>query len=347
MTAARLCVPVITALALALTPACSLDPTDLPVPGSYVPGDAYRIKIEFSSVLNLPAKAKVDSGGVQVGVLDHVALDGSTAVASVDISSDVRLPQNTRAELRQATVLGDIYIALLTPDHPSPTTLHDGDAIPLSNTAPADNVEDVLRSVSDLASGGGLNTLQDTVIKLNNAFPSDPAEITEVQQKVAGTLNDLAANRDTINEILASARNISNSLVENTHTFDRLVTEGPDKLIGLGSVTLNIVQLVIDAGKLARNISPAIDPNTAEILQVISHATPFIGTVATADTTIPTIMDKTVDLIRDKLIGFFRKGGPRYTVTGLHNPDGSIGLDPAARADEVITRMQTMGLLAP
>ena len=343
----RAFVTLLSALVLALTSACSLDPTDLPVPGSYVAGDAYRIKIEFSSVLNLPAKAKVDSGGVQVGVLDRVVLAGSTAVANVEISSDVRLPENTRAELRQATVLGDIYIALVTPVDPSPVSLRDGDTIPLSNTAPADNVEDVLRSVSDLASGGGLNTLQDTVIKLNNAFPSDPAEITKIQQKVAGTLNDLAANQDTINQILSSAENISDSLVANTHTFDRLITEGPPKLIGLGSVTLNIVQIIIDAGGLARSISPVLDPNTPDILQMISYGTPFIGTVATADTTIPTIMDKMVDLIRDKLIGFFREGGPRYTVSGLHNPDGSIGLDPAARADEVITRMQTMGLLAP
>jgi len=343
----RASVTLLSALVLALTSACSLDPTDLPVPGSYVAGDAYRIKIEFSSVLNLPAKAKVDSGGVQVGVLDRVVLAGSTAVANVEISSDVRLPENTRAELRQATVLGDIYIALVTPVDPSPVSIRDGGTIPLSNTAPADNVEDVLRSVSDLASGGGLNTLQDTVIKLNSAFPSDPAEITKIQQKVAGTLNDLAANQDTINQILSSAENISDSLVVNTHTFDRLITEGPPKLIGLGSVTLNIVQIIIDAGGLARSISPVLDPNTPDILQMISYGTPFIGSVATADTTIPTIMDKMVDLIRDKLIGFFREGGPRYTVSGLHNPDGSIGLDPAARADEVISRMQTMGLLAP
>ena len=74
------------ALAISVTAACSLDPTRLPVPGAYSPHHSYRIKIQFSSVLNLPARAKVDSGGVQIGVLDHVQLDGTTAVAYVDIS---------------------------------------------------------------------------------------------------------------------------------------------------------------------------------------------------------------------------------------------------------------------
>ena len=113
MRAARV---LLAALAISLTAACSLDPTRLPVPGAYSPQHAYRIKIQFSSVLNLPARAKVDSGGVQIGVLDHVQLDGTTAVAYVDISGDSRFPGNTRAELRQATPLGDIYIALVPPE---------------------------------------------------------------------------------------------------------------------------------------------------------------------------------------------------------------------------------------
>ena len=103
-------------VAISLTAACSVDPTRLPVPGAYTPRDTYNIKIQFSSVLNLPARAKVDSGGVQIGVLDRVQLDGTTAVTYVEIAGDTKLPVNTRAELRQATPLGDIYIALLPPD---------------------------------------------------------------------------------------------------------------------------------------------------------------------------------------------------------------------------------------
>ena len=55
MRAARI---LLAAVAISLTAACSLDPTRLPVPGAYTPHHPYRIKIEFSSVLNLPARAK-------------------------------------------------------------------------------------------------------------------------------------------------------------------------------------------------------------------------------------------------------------------------------------------------
>lgn len=69
------------AAAFAVVPACSseaLDPTKMPMPGAYLPKNTYRLKIEFSSVLNLPGRAKVDSGGVQVGLLDRVELKGTT-----------------------------------------------------------------------------------------------------------------------------------------------------------------------------------------------------------------------------------------------------------------------------
>lgn len=333
------------ALLITLTAACSLDPTRLPVPGAYIPDNAYTIKIEFSSVLNVPARAKVDFGGVQVGVLDTVQLVDNTAVASVDVAGGVELPQNTHAELRQATVLGDIYIALLPPEDPDPAVLGDGDTIPLRHTAPADNVEDVLRSTSNLVGGGTIGTLQQTVIDLNKAFPKDPTELTRIQHKLAGVLGDLAANQDTINGILSSLQTISDSLVTNTGTFDRLVTEGPHKLDGLAGVTLNIIELVVDFQDLGRAGGELVTPIAPDIIQILSYITPLVGSVATVDTTIPVIADKVIALVRDKLVPFFGNGGPKYTVTDLHPPTGREGVDPADKADAAVEAMRAMGML--
>jgi phospholipid/cholesterol/gamma-HCH transport system substrate-binding protein len=337
------------AAAIGLTAACSLDPTRLPVPGAYTPHHAYRIKIQFSSVLNLPARAKVDSGGVQIGVLDHVQLDGTTAVAYVDMSGDSKLPSNTRAELRQATPLGDIYIALVPPedrtgDLPG-ALLRDGDTIPLRNTAPADNVEDVLRSVSNLVAGGAIGTLQSTVVNLNKAFPKDPAELTRIQQTIGGVLNDLAANQDTMDGILSSMENISTNLAANTAVFNRLVTEGPPKLEGLSAVTVAILHVVGDSKDIGELGGQVINPIAGDLIQILSYITPMVGTLATIDTTIPVLADKLIAFLHYKLIGFFRNGGPKYIVSELHPPTGHEGVDPADKADAAVRAMQSMGML--
>ena len=342
MRAARV---LLAAVAIGLTAACSLDPTRLPVPGAYTPHHTYRIKIEFSSVLNLPARAKVDSGGLQIGVLDHVQLQGATAVAYVDMSGDTKLPGNTRAELRQATPLGDIYIALVPPKDRSAAVLQDGDTIALRNTAPADNVEDVLRSVSNLVAGGAIGTLQSTVVNLNKAFPKDPAELTRIQKTIGGVLNDLAANQETMDGILSSMENITTNLAANTDVFNRLVAEGPPKLQGLSAVTVAILRVVGDSQDIANLGGQLINPITGDLIQMLSYITPMVGTLATVDTTVPVIADKFVALLRYKLIGFFRNGGPKYIVSELHPPTGREGVDPADKADQAVRAMQSMGLV--
>lgn len=327
--------------------ACSLDPTRLPVPGAFTPHDAYNIKIEFSSVLNLPARAKVDSGGVQVGVLDRVQLEGNTAVAFVEIAGNTALSDNTRAELRQATPLGDVYIALLSPEDRSAATLRDGDTIPLRNTAPADNVEDLLRSMSNLVGGGAIGTLQTTVVDVNKAFPDDPAELTRMQHTVAGVLNDLATNQDTINGMLSSMENISAAVAANTTVFNRLVTEGPSKLQGLSEITLAILNVVNGSQDIGTINAELLTPVAGDLMQMLSYVTPMVGTMATVDTTIPVLADKFVAFLRYKLLGFFRQGGPKFTVTELHPPTGNEGVDPADKTDAAVEAMQTMGLLPP
>lgn len=341
----RACCAVLVVLAATLSPGCSLDPTRLPVPGAYSPSDPYRVKIEFSSALNLPARAKVDTGGIQVGVLDHVALDGSTAVAYVDIAGDTKLADNTRAELRQATPLGDVYIALLPPAKASTAMLRNGDTIPLRNTAPATNVEDVLRSVSNLMAGGAIGTLQEAVVDANKAFPKDPNELTHIQTTIGGILNDLAANQETMSGILLSLENISSTLSSNTAVFNRLVAEGPSKLGGLSAVTLGILKLVADSKDLGKLGGEVINPITGDIMQMLSYLSPMVATMSTVDTTIPVIADKLNALVRDKLIPFFGKGGPRYTISELRPPSGNEGVDPADKADQAVSAMRTMGLL--
>ena len=339
------------AATISLTAACSLDPTRLPVPGAYTPHHSYRLKIQFSSVLNLPARAKVDSGGIQIGVLDHVQLDGATAVAYVDMSGDSKLPTNTRAELRQATPLGDIYIALLPPedraDHNSGALLRDGDTIPLRNTAPADNVEDVLRSVSNVVAGGAIGTLQSTVVNVNKAFPKDPAELTRIQRTLGGVLNDLAANQDTIDGILSSMENITTNLAANTEVFNRLVTEGPPKLEGLSAVTVAILKVVGDSKDIGSLGGELLNPITGDLIQMLSYITPMVGTLATVDTTIPVLADKLIAFLHYKLIGWFRDGGPKYIVSELHPPTGHEGVDPADKSDAAVRAMQSMGMLPP
>ena len=107
--------------------------------------------------------------------------------------------------------------------------------------------------------------------------------------------------------------------------FNRLVTEGPPKLEGLSAVTVAILRVVGDSQDIGNLGGQVINPIAGDLIQMLSYITPLVGTMATIDTTIPVLADKFVALLRYKLIGFFRNGGPEIHCLRTSSTDRARG----------------------
>ncbi len=319
---------------------CGFNPADLPIPGTYVSGDKYSIKIELSSALNLPDKAKVIAEGVDVGVMDHVDLVGNRAVATVDVKSDVQLPVSTRAELRQSTILGEIYISLLPPKDTGGPYLADGGVIPIAQTAPADNVEDLLRGMSSLITGGRVTELQDMVTQFNAAFPSSGDDFNRIYAAGRDALHDLSANTDDLDRILNSAASITTTMEANRAGVDVALTAGPGRAAGLSTILFGVVDLIFKLGYLTPHISDLLVPIAGDIHDVIKIISPALLTIASADSTVPMNIDRVNKLLRDKLIPFF-SAPPNIRVQKV----GNGAADASAQADQMILVLRSIGMV--
>lgn len=323
---------------------CGASLEDLPVPGSYVSGPTYQVDIQFSSVLNLPAKAKVVLDGVDIGLLESVELTGNTAVARVNIQDAVALPSMTRAELRQGTILGEIYVALRRPaDGEGGGALQDGDMIPLERTSPADNVEDVLRGLSEVVAGGHIVDFQRSIDRFNKAFPSDPATVDLINDKAREALNDLATNSAELDRIIGAAESITESFVDKTDTLDTVLTSGPERVGGLADALLVVVDALIDLGYMSRNIGDVINPVAGDLSSVIATLQPMIRTVATADLTAPMLASRMDALLRERLVPFF-ESAPNVRIASVSGNPGPGGT-PVDRANEMITVLRSIGFV--
>ncbi|MGW0005127.1 MlaD family protein [Nocardia grenadensis] len=187
---------------------CAFDPSDILVPGATVAGDSYRLRIEFTNVLNLPARAKVIAGGAQVGNVEKVeVIPGDTAgpgyvAVDIEVEDSVELPATTVAELRQNTVLGDIHIALTTPPDGYGTLLRPGDTITRDHTRPPVQLEDTMAAIAFFVNSGSVGQLQDIVNRVNSVLPQDPAETKRIAQVLATDAVDLAAHLDQVDLLL-------------------------------------------------------------------------------------------------------------------------------------------------
>ncbi|WP_346533948.1 MCE family protein [Micromonospora sp. DPT] len=161
------------AVLVALLPAgCGLpDLADLPLPGGAPKGAGYTVTAEFSDVLDLVPQAAVKVDDVTVGSVEKISLAGWTARVTLRIGTDVRLPSNATAAVRQSSLLGEKYVTVAAPISGASTNrLADGDVIPLSRTNRGAEVEEVLAALGLLLNGGGLAQLRTINQELGTAL---------------------------------------------------------------------------------------------------------------------------------------------------------------------------------
>jgi phospholipid/cholesterol/gamma-HCH transport system substrate-binding protein len=192
-------------IAFAISSCASISVDALPQPGqSY--RDGYDIIIEFDSVLNLPQRAKVVMDGTTVGVVTDVSIRSQHVDVTARIDHNVAVPADIHAALQQATVLGDIYVALDRPrtDQPVAPALASGARITLPNTTSPPQLEDTIATLANFVSSGSIQRVQNTIIGLNRVTPSGDAART-IASRVAADLSDLSNNMDLVDQWLQGA----------------------------------------------------------------------------------------------------------------------------------------------
>ncbi len=107
----------------------------------------YQIKAEFSNIGGLKVRAKVSLAGVMIGRVVKIKLEPHTFNARVWLAIDpnrvTQLPEDSRASILTAGLLGDNYISI-TPGFSEDTFLKEGDIIPASNTDSAVILEQLI-----------------------------------------------------------------------------------------------------------------------------------------------------------------------------------------------------------
>jgi phospholipid/cholesterol/gamma-HCH transport system substrate-binding protein len=106
----------------------------------------YEITAEFDQAENLGSQADVRISGVGVGKVLGVSLDRHTGLTRAVMEIDPQFaprPANTRAILRQKTLLGETYIEL-SPGSRSAGELRDGSALPRGQVAPTVQLDQIL-----------------------------------------------------------------------------------------------------------------------------------------------------------------------------------------------------------
>ncbi|WP_405494120.1 MlaD family protein [Nocardia sp. NBC_00511] len=339
--------------------ACDFQPADLPVPGAGVGGPTYRLRIEFADVLNLPQGAKVIADGVRVGQLTKVTLVDPVlatptvparrgyVIADIAVRDSVRLPVGTTAELRQATPLGDVHIALTEPAKPAAAQLQPGATIPIADTAQAPSIEDILAGLSTFIGSGAVTDIQDIVRKMNAVMPADPADTARIADILGSDLTDLGGHLDSVDAVLDGLQATTvDGLQHNQAALDDLLTPyGVQHTTDSINAQIGVIFVLTSLGPLA----PAaqwLGPLLTSLDGTMRAVVPMLFGNHPLDTDSPSNMKQLTDLIENRLLPF-AEHGPKLNLVGVTaTPQADVPVLPAGeQTARIVDALRMIGVV--
>ncbi|MDQ3156712.1 MAG: MCE family protein [Actinomycetota bacterium] len=206
---------------------CGFSPYSLPLPGGAdVGSDPYQVKVEFRDVLDLVPQSAVRVNDVAVGKVRKIELNGWTAVVTLQINRDAKLPDNAEATIRLTSLLGEKFVSLAAPKTGSVGSLGDGDVIPIQRSGRNPEIEEVLGAASLLFNGGGLEKTQTIVKELNKTLDGNEPEIKELLRTTDTFISQLDQNKQ---DLITSLEKVNNLAVE-TNKQKSAITGALDNL---------------------------------------------------------------------------------------------------------------------
>ncbi|MFL6163377.1 MAG: MCE family protein [Jatrophihabitantaceae bacterium] len=225
-----------------------------PLPGGADLGShPYHVLIDFSDVLDLVPQSAVKVNDVTVGKVESVKLVGWVAEVQVAVNSDVRLPANAYARIRQTSLLGEKFVSLSYPPDgeladpiPLADASHGGYRYPhigIGRTGQTPEVEEVLGALSLLLNGGGLEQLKTITHELDQALSGHTGDVRNLLAQATsftGTLNAQKSriltaidNLDTLVRTLNQQKQILAGALDTMPRAIRILADEKDQFVTL------------------------------------------------------------------------------------------------------------------
>ncbi|HEX6116432.1 MAG TPA: MlaD family protein [Solirubrobacterales bacterium] len=188
-----------------------------PVP---LASEGYRVQVPFQEATQLAVESDVRISGIPVGKVKAVELgtgeNSDRAVATVEIDAEFApIPENTRATLREKTLLGETYVEL-TPGEKGVGTIPEGGELPEAQVAESVQLDEIIRSFDDTTRANFQTWMQDQSLSVIGGRGYD-------LNAALGNLDPFAEETNDVLRILDSQRLATRQLVRDTgEVFDAI-----------------------------------------------------------------------------------------------------------------------------
>src|SRR5256714_13053194 len=171
----------------------------------------YQLKINFPEATTLAEAADVRIAGVTVGKVRSKDLDKADNRTKVVLKTDPKyapLPKDTRAILRQKTLLGETFVEL-SPGHKSSGNLPDGGTLQNNRVEPTVELDEILRIFDPSTKKAFRAWVQESSKTISGTAPKD-------LNSALGNLAGFAQDGASVFQVLDTQSTAVRQLIKNT-----------------------------------------------------------------------------------------------------------------------------------
>ncbi|MFN3338995.1 MAG: MCE family protein [Dietzia sp.] len=233
----------------------------LPLPGAQGNGEgAYEVTIEMPNVTTITRNSPVRVNDVNVGSITGMTVEDYTAIVTVSLNEDVRLPANAYAKIGQTSLLGSQHLEIFPPPDGEPEgALCDGDVIPLARAGVYPTTEQTLSALSVVLTNGGLAQFETISRELNTALDGRQLEAKEVISQLETTVSGLDEQRADIIAAMDGLDRLSRQINDQNDTLAKALGQMPEALSLINDQKQELTTALVSLGDFGNKANQLID----------------------------------------------------------------------------------------
>jgi phospholipid/cholesterol/gamma-HCH transport system substrate-binding protein len=235
----------------------------------------FPVAVELHNAGGIFEGAEVAYRGVQVGRVSSVELHTDRVTIKLSIDSGTQVPDNAIAHIYDLSAVGEQYVDLEPPKHPSSSYLHSGSIITPDRTTTPLETATVLYDLEQFISSINPADLQVLGREGALAFQGTGTQLRAILVDTTQIVDELSSTQDSALQLLDNSSVLLHSAAAHSSDFDRFTRSLDELSRTLAARTPTIDTFLRQAEPTARLVNTLIADNGSAISTLLANLATF------------------------------------------------------------------------
>ncbi len=289
------------------------------------------VDVEFVQAAGLNSGDKVRVAGITIGQVKDSKIEGDHVLTTLEIDKGIDLGPDAKAAIKQATVLGQIYVDL----DPGDKSGLPGGRIPITNTTVPFNLSKVVNDPEYTSQFDRLEKIDtkqaaDAIDQLAAQIGDSPQLTAQALDSVGALAKVVEQRRDEVDALMKNLSSVSNVLSDNRNGIMVIITQGEAIMQRVQERQQLIKQLLDNVGTLSRQLQDIGAGNENKLGEMITQ----LNTMSEG-------LNKNNDQL-NRLLEIMPVAERQFTNVVGNGPYGDVGLPWGLFPDNWLCRVEVV-----